>query len=398
MHVIVGNVRERCLTRAKGMARVAEIRWPKECAPPIARQMQHRRRHARTVTGNVGSDCAREMKEMLSKERVAQFFTFGLLWALLLTACVRPLSDVGRDTDEAANENVNVAATVESSGEFSPEEAVAEEEVAAPEEPVVEEEVTEVATAEAPVVEEEPEVAETVEAVEVEATEEAPGVVEESAEAAAEEAEEVTTVEEVTEEEAVEEETAVAEAEEAEAVEAEAAETEAAEVAATTAETTHVVQAGENLYRIGLRYGLSWVTLAQYNNLPNASVVYVGQVLRIPGTGTPDTESPAETVSYTVRRGDTLFRIGQRFGVSWVEIAEANGIVNPNQIYPGQVLKIPASAPGPSPEFTHIVSRGETLYSIALRYGVRWLAVAEANGIQSPFVIYAGQTLVIPGS
>jgi LysM repeat protein len=55
----------------------------------------------------------------------------------------------------------------------------------------------------------------------------------------------------------------------------------------TAAEITHVVQPGENLYRIGLIYGLSWVAIAEYNGIANANAIIVGQELRIPPTPTP---------------------------------------------------------------------------------------------------------------
>jgi LysM repeat protein len=167
---------------------------------------------------------------------------------------------------------------------------------------------------------------------------------------------------------------------------------------------THVVQPGENLFRVGLQYGLSWVVLAQYNGITNPNNITAGQTIQIPCEGatpppvTPPTTPPADgVVYYTVQPGDNLFRIGLKFGVSWVEIAEANGLVNPNQIYAGQTLKIPTSAPGPRPEFTHVVKQGETIYSISVQYGVSAAAIAEANHLQSPYIIYPGQTLLIPG-
>lgn len=178
---------------------------------------------------------------------------------------------------------------------------------------------------------------------------------------------------------------------------------EANPTATTAAPTTgtHTVQAGENLYRIGLKYGISWVRLAEYNGISNPNLIKVGQVLKLsPDSGTSDptvTPSPNTETTYTVKAGDNLFRIGLAYGISWVQIAEANGIVNPNQIKVGDVLKIPVSTPGPTPDFTHLVKAGETLFSISLRYGVSWTAIAEQNNIQSPYVIYVGQTLVIPG-
>ena len=169
----------------------------------------------------------------------------------------------------------------------------------------------------------------------------------------------------------------------------------------TTIPATHTVAAGENLYRIGLRYGISWMAIANANNLTNPNILTVGQVLNLPGASTPTptpTPSPQTETTYIVQAGDNLYRIGLRFGISWVQIAEANGLVNPNMIKVGNELKIPVNTPGPAPQFSHVVKQGETLFLISLQYGVAWPAIAEANNLASPYVIYVGQTLVIPGS
>ncbi len=139
-------------------------------------------------------------------------------------------------------------------------------------------------------------------------------------------------------------------------------------VRAQTGQQTHVVQPGENLYRIALRYNTTWPVLAQANGLANANLIYVGQVLIIPGPGgvVQPTAVPATAVpqpqpggsTYTVVAGDTLYRIAARFGVTLNALVQANGIVNPNVIYVGQVLTIPSGgsvvipptqAPGPGP-------------------------------------------------
>lgn len=162
----------------------------------------------------------------------------------------------------------------------------------------------------------------------------------------------------------------------------------------------HTVQVGENLYRIGLQYGISWLEIAALNNIPPPYTIKVGDQLLI-SAGTTDPGTPPDdddTTSYVVQPGDNLFRIGLQFGISWRQIAEANGIVNPNSIRVGQVLKIPTSTPGPGTEFNHVVQRGETLFRISLQYGVSWQAIAERNNIASPYVIYPGETLIIPSN
>lgn len=166
----------------------------------------------------------------------------------------------------------------------------------------------------------------------------------------------------------------------------------------------HTVAAGENLYRIGLQYNVSWTTLAAHNNIVNPNSLQVGQQINIPASGpgspgTPDpavTPTPTDETVYIVAPGDNLFLIGLRYGLDWTQIAEANGLVNPNFIQAGQVLKIPADQPGSSPEFSHVVAPGETLFLISLRYGVTWEAIAEKNEIEAPHVIFPGQPLIIP--
>jgi len=173
-----------------------------------------------------------------------------------------------------------------------------------------------------------------------------------------------------------------------------------ADTTTTTTPATHTVAAGENLYRIGLKYGISWVAIANANNLANPNILSVGQVLNLPGGTSSNpgpTPSPQTETTYVVLAGDNLFRIGLKFGISWVQIAEANGLVNPNVITVGDELKIPVDAPGPAPAFSHVVKPGETLFLISLQYGVSWPSIAEANNLTSPYVIYVGQTLEIPG-
>ena len=100
---------------------------------------------------------------------------------------------------------------------------------------------------------------------------------------------------------------------------------------------------------------------------------------------------------HIVQRGQTLEGIARWYGVDLWTLARANGIVNPNRIYVGQRLVIPTGYSAPVGA-TYIVKPGDTLYSIARRYGVSVWAIAQANGIYNLQLIYVGQRLVIPGS
>jgi LysM repeat protein len=110
---------------------------------------------------------------------------------------------------------------------------------------------------------------------------------------------------------------------------------------------TYVVQPGDTLASIAHRYGVSLHHLIAVNNLVNPDLIFVGQVLRLPGcdgaiTPQPPLTSPPSTgQTYVVRPGDTLSQIAARRGVSVEYLRQFNGLVDPNFIYVGQVLIIP---------------------------------------------------------
>ena len=106
--------------------------------------------------------------------------------------------------------------------------------------------------------------------------------------------------------------------------------------AAPTGQTSYVVKPGDTLYKIASLYGVTVSAIVTANNITNPNLIYPNQVLVIPAT-TPSTS----TVRYVVQAGDTLYKIAARYGVTVSAIVTANNIANPNLIYPGQVLIIP---------------------------------------------------------
>jgi putative chitinase len=105
------------------------------------------------------------------------------------------------------------------------------------------------------------------------------------------------------------------------------------------------VQAGENLYRIALRYSTTIEALAQLNGITNPNIIRVGQVLKItPGAVVqlPTTQpQTGGTGTHVVQAGENAFRIALRYGTTVEAIAAANNLLNPNLIVAGQVLVIP---------------------------------------------------------
>lgn len=106
--------------------------------------------------------------------------------------------------------------------------------------------------------------------------------------------------------------------------------------------TVHVVKAGETLATIAAKYGTTWSAIAAANNLYNANLIYTGQRLIIPGSGGTTTTPPttAQPRYYTVQRGDTLFSIAQRFGTTIANLTALNALTNPNAIKAGQTLRV----------------------------------------------------------
>ena len=139
-------------------------------------------------------------------------------------------------------------------------------------------------------------------------------------------------------------------------------------------------------------------------NIANAHLIYPGQLLLVDGTsslttGSTAAGSPARPNQYRVRRGDTLARIASRFGVSRQKLQQVNNIDNPHRIYPGQLLLVGGNstiAAGSARPEQYRVRRGDTLERIADRFGISIRQLQQANRISNPHRIFLGQVLLIP--
>jgi LysM repeat protein len=164
-------------------------------------------------------------------------------------------------------------------------------------------------------------------------------------------------------------------------------------------------------------------------SIPNAGTVVLVQRAGVV-TATPSNPNVVPPVTggivHIVRRGENLFRISLRYGVTVQAIASANSLTNPSRIFAGQRLIIPTGGTQPPPiptatpvagtptatlrpgvptltptatvvgTRTHTVRAGENLFRIALRYGLTTEELARANGITNPSLIFPNQVLVIP--
>ncbi|MGH9060247.1 MAG: LysM peptidoglycan-binding domain-containing protein, partial [Acidimicrobiales bacterium] len=177
----------------------------------------------------------------------------------------------------------------------------------------------------------------------------------------------------------------------------------AAPAAASTspqAGSTYTVQPGDTLGSIAAAHGTTVGALASANRVANPNLVYVGQVLTLPaGAGSPSTASGP---SYTVQAGDTVGAIAERFGTTVASVASANHMVDANQISVGQVIVVagghtPATTAASTSGSSYTVQAGDTLNRIAARYGTTAAALASLNHIANPDVITVGQVLAVTG-
>lgn len=154
----------------------------------------------------------------------------------------------------------------------------------------------------------------------------------------------------------------------------------------------YTVQSGDTLSYIAKRYNTTYKYLAELNGITNPNLIYRGQVLTISGAYSSNTNTETVT-TYTVKSGDCLSNIGKRLGISWIDIANRNGIHSPYTIFPGQVLTVASGTQSTIESQYYTVRSGDTLSRIALRCGTSYKLLAKLNGIKNPNLIYTRQTL-----
>ena len=110
-----------------------------------------------------------------------------------------------------------------------------------------------------------------------------------------------------------------------------------------TSTITYTVKKGDTLSAIAKKYGTTWQQIAKENNLADPNFLKVGQKLKIT-TKKTETKDKTKTVTYTVKKGDTLSAIAKKYGTTWQQIAKENNLADPNFLKIGQKLKITVKA------------------------------------------------------
>ena len=155
-----------------------------------------------------------------------------------------------------------------------------------------------------------------------------------------------------------------------------------------TSSSTYTVKSGDTLSGIAQRFGTTTKALQNLNGITNANKIYAGQVLKVKGTAKKVT---AKTSTYTVKSGDTLSGIASKYGTTTKALQNLNGIANPNLIYAGQKLKVSGKAKA-TPKY-HTVKSGDTVSGLAVKYGSTQKQIVSWNKLSSADKIYVGQKL-----
>ena len=144
---------------------------------------------------------------------------------------------------------------------------------------------------------------------------------------------------------------------------------------------TYTVKSGDSLWSIANKYNTTVSNLKSLNNL-SSDVLQIGQVLNVPSS------SVSAGNTYTVKSGDSLWNIANRYGISVAELKNLNNLSS-DVLQIGQVLNVPSS------NNVYIVKSGDSLWSIANRYGTSVSELKSLNNLSSNSLTI-GQELILP--
>ena len=163
----------------------------------------------------------------------------------------------------------------------------------------------------------------------------------------------------------------------------------------SSAGNTYVVKSGDTLWSIAKKYGVSVDELKEKNNL-TSNALSINQILLIPTEGESSEEVPSDSLYYTVKAGDSLYAIANKYGMSVEELKELNNLTS-NLLTIGQRLLIKKGEDLTDSTETYTVVKGDNLYQIALKFDTTVDALKTLNGLTNN-VLSIGQVLKIPSS
>jgi murein DD-endopeptidase MepM/ murein hydrolase activator NlpD len=161
--------------------------------------------------------------------------------------------------------------------------------------------------------------------------------------------------------------------------------------------TIHIVQRGENLFRIAQQYGTTVEAIAQANGITDTRFIEVGQRLLIPNV---QVDTPGVNTPYIVKPGETLRTIALRYKSTLDSLAILNDLTHPATIYAGQSINVRQGSDGTEPltdAGMYVVQSGDTIYRLAAKFGVSIDTIVDANQWPTATkILWPGEWVVIP--
>lgn len=156
-----------------------------------------------------------------------------------------------------------------------------------------------------------------------------------------------------------------------------------------------IIPRGATLSELAIEYNTTIARLVELNNISNPNLIYAGETLVIPIASQESNANGVKTIPYIVQSGDTLSKIAREFDTTVEILASINNISNVNLIFTGELLYVPTSNANDISHTLYVVKRGDTLWGISRRFGVSISKIVMLNRISNPNLIFPGNVLRI---
>lgn len=159
----------------------------------------------------------------------------------------------------------------------------------------------------------------------------------------------------------------------------------------------YVIKAGDTFYKLAKEYNTTVAAIISANPLVDPEKLKIGETICIP---TQKVHPPCpEGNYYTIKPGDTLYRIAIRYNISLDDLVHANPLLDPTRLEIGQIICIPVATPPvtcPPGTRSYMIKAGDTFYNLAIKYRTTVDAIQKANPNVDPTRLLIGQFICMP--